>query len=197
MKCSQNKRANDLLVPFSALGSLRHGYSLLCFSNLLAARSQLLFSACDLGTHGNRNPGILQPLARCPLFFVSSRALGALQWGNGGTEADSLPSPFVGMSWDELEAVLDPGMSLPVGLVVTGIVTSLWMSPEEVWWSNHGSSTSRLGTFRLKNNIQSTSSPPYPLPTTPKFIRLLRKDNPGSSVGHGPAVMQGKGKEGI
>lgn len=76
------------------------------------------------------------------LWFFWGRVL----WGLSCEKMGKLRQAAFSMGcWDESEAVSDPGMSLPVNLVMAGIVTPLWKSPEEVW-SNHGSPTSRLGT---------------------------------------------------
>lgn len=81
-------------------------------------------------------------LAHVPLVLLGQSAVGGLSCEKMGKLRQAA---FSMGCWDESEAVSDPGMSLPVNLVMAGIVTSLWKSPEEVW-SNHGSPTSRLGT---------------------------------------------------
>lgn len=121
---------------------------------------------------GSSSPKEHCPLLSCSLLMNLWFFWGSVLWGLSCEQMGKLRQAAFSMGcWDQLEAVIDPGMSLPVALVVAGIVTSLWMSPEEVWWSNCGSPTNRLGTLRLKNNFQAAPSPPNPnppLPSTPK-----------------------------
>lgn len=173
MKRSQNKRANDLLVPLSALGSLRRGYSwgpaLLFESSCSQVSALVLYFGCMWQKKSRdypapRSTGPSQAAPRSGTF-VSSGAEGC--GGSSVRKWGTRPAAFSMGCWDELEAVLDPGTSLLVVLVVAGIVTSLWMSPEEMWWSNHESLTSRLGTPRLKSNSQAAPNPPNPTPCQP------------------------------
>lgn len=177
---------------------------LLWFSNLPAARSQLLFSTCDLHTCGNRNPGIIQPqgalmppellLAHVPLVLLGQSAVGALLWENGETEAGSLLHGLLGWVRGSLRPWHVPASEfgygrdchIPVDVTRGGVVKS---------WIPHQQAGDPLIEKQPPGSPQSSKS--YPLPTTLMFIRRLGKDNPGSSVGHGPAVMHGKGKEGI
>lgn len=103
---------------------------------------QLSLSSCSLSViwahgaieiQGSSSPKEHWPLLSCSwlmhLWFFWGSVLWGLSWEKRGKLRQAAFS--IGC-WDDLEAALDPGMCLPVSLVVAGIVTSLWMSPEEV-----------------------------------------------------------------